>query len=101
MLNFMAVLAMKPKNAVESPRDIVQDLLVPELKAIKTELESQRRETNLQFENVRNELASCALNSRQPRKPCGPIRKLFAPSCAFVTSARRRPFKQSLTSWAP
>ena len=57
MLGFMAVLAMKPKNAVESLRDIVQDLLVPELKAIKTELESQRRETHLQFENVRNEFS--------------------------------------------
>lgn len=46
---------MTPKNAVESLRDIVQDLLVPELKAIKVELESQRRENHLQFENVHNE----------------------------------------------
>ena len=51
----MAVLAMTPKNAVESLRDIVQDLLVPELKAIKVELESQRRENHLQFENVHNQ----------------------------------------------
>ncbi len=46
---------MTPKNAVESLRDIVQDLLVPELKAIKVKLESQRRENHLQFENVHNE----------------------------------------------
>ena len=52
----MAVTALKPKNAVESLRDIVQDLLVPELKALKAEMESQRRENHTQFEAIRTEL---------------------------------------------
>ena len=52
----MAVTALKPKNAVESLRDVVQDLLVPELKAIKAELDSQRRENQAQFDAVRTEL---------------------------------------------
>ncbi len=52
----MAVTAMKPKNAVESLRDIVQDLLVPELKALKAEMDSQRRENQTQFEAIRTEL---------------------------------------------
>ena len=47
----MAVAAMKPKNAIESLRDVVQDLLVPELKAIKVELESLRMEMRLRDEN--------------------------------------------------
>ena len=52
----MAVTEMKPKNAVESLREIVQDLLVPELKAIKVELESQRRENQTRFESLHVEL---------------------------------------------
>ena len=51
----MAVPALKPKNAMESLRDLVQDLLVPELKALKAELESQRRENQTQFEGIRTE----------------------------------------------
>lgn len=46
----MAVAAIKPKNAVESLRDIVQDLLVPELKSIKVELEAMRTEMRLRDE---------------------------------------------------
>ena len=52
----MAVVEMKPKNAVESLREIVQDLLVPELKAIKVELDSQRRETQTRFDSLHTEL---------------------------------------------
>ncbi len=52
----MSIAALKPKNAVESLRDIVQDLLVPELKAIKSELDSQRRENGTQFAAIRTEL---------------------------------------------
>ena len=52
----MSVTALKPKNAVESLRDIVQDLVVPELKALKAEMESQRRANHTQFEAIRTEL---------------------------------------------
>ncbi len=54
----MAVAALKPRNAAESLRDIVQDLLVPELKAIKTELDSQRRENETHFAGIRSESAA-------------------------------------------
>jgi hypothetical protein len=46
----MSVAAMKPKNAVESLREIVQDLLVPELKAIKATMEGIRIEMQLRDE---------------------------------------------------
>jgi hypothetical protein len=46
----MAVTAIKPKNAVESLREIVQDLLVPELKAIKASMEGLRSEMQLRDE---------------------------------------------------
>jgi hypothetical protein len=54
----MAVAAMKPKNAVESLREIVQDLLVPELKAIKVDIESLRSELKSSTENLRIEIKS-------------------------------------------
>lgn len=57
----MAVAAIKPKNAVESLRDIVQDLLVPELKSIKVEIEGLRTEMRLRDEkqtHVNNSLRS-------------------------------------------
>ena len=54
---------MKAKNAVESLREIVQDLLVPELKAIKVEMTSVhgegaslRNEMHAGFSSVRNEM---------------------------------------------
>jgi aminoglycoside N3'-acetyltransferase len=46
----MSVATMKPKNAVESLREIVQDLLVPELKAIKPTMEGIRIEMQLRDE---------------------------------------------------
>jgi hypothetical protein len=52
----MSVTAMKAKSAVESLRDIVQDLLVPDMKAIRVEVESHRRETKAEFDSVRNEM---------------------------------------------
>jgi hypothetical protein len=52
----MAVAAIKPKNAVESLRDIVQDLLVPELRAIRADLDSYRRETKIEIEALRTEM---------------------------------------------
>ncbi len=52
----MAVTAMKPKNAVESLRDIVQDLLVPELKALKVEMEALRTEVRSGDDALRVEM---------------------------------------------
>lgn len=52
----MAATAIKPKNTVESLREIVQDLLVPELKALKVSLESNKAEAKLQNESLRNEV---------------------------------------------
>lgn len=52
----MSVTAMKPKNAVESLREVVQDLLVPELKAVKASLDSLRSEMNTSIESVRTEI---------------------------------------------
>jgi hypothetical protein len=54
----MAVTAIKAKNAVESLRDVVQDLLVPELKSLKVSQDSQRSETKIQFEAFRGEFDS-------------------------------------------
>jgi hypothetical protein len=51
----MAVTAMKPKNAVESLREIVQHLLVPELKAVKISIESLRSEMTVSNESLRND----------------------------------------------
>jgi hypothetical protein len=52
----MSVTAMKAKNAVESLRDIVQDLLVPELKSLKVSIDSLRSETNISMDALRNEM---------------------------------------------
>jgi Mg2+ and Co2+ transporter CorA len=40
----MTVAALKPRNVVESLRDIIQDLLVPELKSIKVSIDSLHTE---------------------------------------------------------
>lgn len=52
----MAVTAMKPENAVESLREIVHDLLVPELKAIKVEIEALQTEIRSGDEALRLEM---------------------------------------------
>jgi hypothetical protein len=52
----MAVAAIKPKNAVESLRDIVQDLLVPELKSIKIEIAAIRTEMRVEMDATRTEI---------------------------------------------
>ena len=52
----MPVAAIKPRNAVESLRDVVQDHLVPELKALRADVESSRRETTASIEAVRKEM---------------------------------------------
>ena len=54
----MPVTAMKSKNAVESLPEIVQDLLVPELKAIKVDIEALRNEVKLSNEALRSEMRS-------------------------------------------
>jgi 4-hydroxyphenylpyruvate dioxygenase-like putative hemolysin len=50
----MAVTAMKVKSSVESLREIVQDMLVPELKAVKAEITSIHGE----IATVRSEMAT-------------------------------------------
>jgi hypothetical protein len=52
----MAVTAMKMKSSVESLREIVQDLLVPELKAVKAEISSMRNEMTTGLDAVRTEM---------------------------------------------
>jgi hypothetical protein len=49
---------MKAKNAVESLREVVQDLLVPDMKALKVGLDSHRNETKLQTDGIRSEITS-------------------------------------------
>jgi hypothetical protein len=79
----MALAAIKPKNAFESFREVVQDLLVPELKSIKVSIDSLRTKMQLRDEkqtqavqhlsdkldvamNVRERLA--AIEARLPKK---------------------------------
>jgi sensor histidine kinase YesM len=52
----MAVTAMKAKSTVESLREIVQDLLVPELKALKVEMASLRGDLVTGLDAVRIEM---------------------------------------------
>jgi hypothetical protein len=52
----MSVTAIKPRNAVESLREVVQDLLVPELKALKVEMSSTRAEMTMGFESIKTEM---------------------------------------------
>ncbi len=47
---------MKVKSSVESLREIVQDLLVPELKAVKAEISSMRSEMTTGLDAVRTEM---------------------------------------------
>ena len=54
----MGVTAMKVKSSVESLREIVQDLLVPELKALKVEMSSIRSEMSMGFDSMRKEMSS-------------------------------------------
>jgi hypothetical protein len=52
----MAVTAMKVKSSVESLREIVQDLLVPELKALKVDTSSIRHEMTSSLDALRTEM---------------------------------------------
>ncbi len=53
----MAVTAIKTtKNTVESLRDIVQDLVAPDLKALRVTVDSHRNENTIQFEALRREI---------------------------------------------
>jgi hypothetical protein len=52
----MTVAALKPRNAVESLREVVQDLLVPELKALKVEVASIRNEIAVGLDSVKTEM---------------------------------------------
>jgi hypothetical protein len=44
------------KNMVESLREVVQDLLVPELKAVKVSVDSLRSEMKLSHDSLREEM---------------------------------------------
>jgi hypothetical protein len=67
----MSVTAIKPRNAVESLRDIIQDLLVPELKSIKVSIDSLHTEMKLRDEkqtqaiNYLSEKLDFAIDIRQ------------------------------------
>jgi predicted phage gp36 major capsid-like protein len=52
----MTVAALKPRNAVESLREVVQDLLVPDLKALKVEVSAVRTEMAMGFDSLRTEM---------------------------------------------
>ena len=52
----MAVTAMKPKNAVDSLREVVQDFLVPELKSVKVSIDSLHTELKISIDALRNEM---------------------------------------------
>jgi len=54
----MTVAALKPRNAVESLRDIVPDLLVPELKALKVEMAANRDSMKIETTAIRSEITS-------------------------------------------
>jgi hypothetical protein len=48
-------MATAAKNIVESFREVVQDLLVPELKAVKASVDSLRSETKTSIDALRSE----------------------------------------------
>ena len=49
-------MAVAAKNIVESFREVVQDLLVPELKAVRVSVDSMKVEMQLRDEKVHTEL---------------------------------------------
>lgn len=51
-------MAMSDKNMVGSLREVVQDLLVPELKAVKVEIAALRGDMKLTSDNLRTEMKS-------------------------------------------
>jgi len=48
-------MAIAGKNIVESLREVMQDLLVPELKAVKASVDSLRSETKTSLDSLRSE----------------------------------------------
>ncbi len=49
-------MAVSGRSIVESLREVMQDLLVPELKAVKIAVDSLRNETKTSFDSLRNEM---------------------------------------------
>ena len=49
-------MAVAAKNIVESLRDVVQDLLVPELKALKVSMDSMCSEMKVSMDSMRSEM---------------------------------------------
>ena len=48
---------MKPKNAVDSLREVVQDFLVPELKSVKVSIDSLHTELKVSIDGLRSEIS--------------------------------------------
>jgi hypothetical protein len=57
------------KSALGSFREVVQDLLVPELKALKVSMDSMRSETSLSLESLRKEMQLRDEINAQARMP--------------------------------
>lgn len=53
----MSVAPIRSRNAVESLRDVVQDLLVPELKAVKASVDALKEEVKLRDEKQTQAIA--------------------------------------------
>ena len=53
-------MAIAGKNIVESLREVMQDLLVPELKAVKASVDSLRSETKTSLDSLRSETKTSA-----------------------------------------
>jgi hypothetical protein len=49
-------MAVEAKSVVSSLREVMQDLLVPELKAVKVSIDSLRSETKVSLDSLRQEM---------------------------------------------
>jgi hypothetical protein len=49
-------MAVEAKSVIGSLREVVQDLLVPELKAVKVSIDSLRSETKVSLDSLRQEM---------------------------------------------
>ena len=55
-MSYIRPMAIETRSALGSFREVVQDLLVPELKALKVSMDSMRNETNISLESLRKEM---------------------------------------------
>ncbi len=61
-------MAIETRSVVGSFREVVQDLLVPELKALKVSMDSMRNETNISLQSLRSETKTSFDALRQEMK---------------------------------